>query len=129
MKSFSWPINLCLKYFMAPTQTLRPPLLLHVQSLVDSISMCTCRSENSRILEKKQSENVNCITEYPMFEAAILTHWTLLTISFVKKQENAFGNWMDFRIRIGKAFIQMIMLHCQIIWRLDNWLVRHATQY
>ena len=114
---------------MAPTQTLRPPLLLHVQSLVDSISMCTCRSENSRILEKKQSENVKCITEYPMFEAAILTHWTLLTISFVKKQENAFGNWMDFRIRIGKAFIQMIMLHCQIIWRLDNWLVRHATQY
>ena len=35
--------------------------------------MCTCCLENSRILEKKQSENVNCIIEYPMFEAATLT--------------------------------------------------------
>ena len=41
--------------------------------IMDRISMCTCCSENSRILEKRQSENVNCITEYPMFEAAILT--------------------------------------------------------
>ena len=41
--------------------------------IMDRISMCTCCSENCRILEKRQSENVNCITEYPMFEAAILT--------------------------------------------------------
>ena len=27
LKNISWPINICLKYFMAPTKTLRPPLL------------------------------------------------------------------------------------------------------
>ena len=27
-KNNSWPINICLKYFMAPTKTLRPLLLL-----------------------------------------------------------------------------------------------------
>ena len=25
LKSISWPINICLKYFMAPTKTIRPP--------------------------------------------------------------------------------------------------------
>ena len=25
LKNISWPINICLKYFMAPTKTLRPP--------------------------------------------------------------------------------------------------------
>ena len=44
---------------------------------MNRIIMCTWCSENSRILEKKQSENVNCITEYPKFEAAILTPLTL----------------------------------------------------
>ena len=39
--------------------------------------MCAYCSENSLILEKKQSENVNCITEYLMFEAAIFTPLTL----------------------------------------------------
>ena len=27
LKNISWPINICLKYFMVPTKTLRPPLL------------------------------------------------------------------------------------------------------
>ena len=45
--------------------------------IMDRISMFTCCSENFRILEKKQIENVSCITEYPMFEAAILTPLTL----------------------------------------------------
>ena len=27
LKNISWPINICLKYFMAPTKTLRPPVL------------------------------------------------------------------------------------------------------
>ena len=27
LKNVSWPINICLKYFMAPTKILRPPLL------------------------------------------------------------------------------------------------------
>ena len=27
LKSISWPINICLKYFMAPTKTLQLPLL------------------------------------------------------------------------------------------------------
>ena len=27
LKSISWPINTCLKYFMAPTKTLQLPLL------------------------------------------------------------------------------------------------------
>ena len=26
-KNISWPINICLKYFIAPTKTLRRPLL------------------------------------------------------------------------------------------------------
>ena len=25
LKNISWPINICLKYFMTPTKTLRPP--------------------------------------------------------------------------------------------------------
>ena len=34
LKNISWPINLCLKYFMTPTKTLRPPsYILNVQSL------------------------------------------------------------------------------------------------
>ena len=34
LKNISWPINICLKYFMAPTKTLRPPsYILNVQSL------------------------------------------------------------------------------------------------
>ena len=37
--------------------------------------------------------------------------------------------WMDFRIRIGKAISQIIMFHYQIIWVLDNWLVRHTSHY
>ena len=33
-KNISWPINICLKYFMAPTKTLRPPAyILNVRSL------------------------------------------------------------------------------------------------
>ena len=46
-----------------------------------------------------------------MFEAAILTTLPLDIAyhRFVKKQENALGNSMHFRIRIGKAIIQMIM--------------------
>ena len=27
LKNVSWPINICQKYFMTPTKTLRPPLL------------------------------------------------------------------------------------------------------
>ena len=27
LKNISWPINICLKYFMTPTKTLHPPLL------------------------------------------------------------------------------------------------------
>ena len=27
LKNVSWSINICLKYFMAPTKTLRPPVL------------------------------------------------------------------------------------------------------
>ena len=45
--------------------------------IMDRISMCSCCSENFRMLEKMQCENVNCITEYPMFEAATLTPLTL----------------------------------------------------
>ena len=26
LKNISWPINICLKYFIVPTKTLRPPL-------------------------------------------------------------------------------------------------------
>ena len=33
LKNISWSINKCLKYFMAPTKTLRPPLL-HTQCTV-----------------------------------------------------------------------------------------------
>ena len=34
LKNISWPINLCLKYFVTPTKTLRPPsYILDVQSL------------------------------------------------------------------------------------------------
>ena len=33
LKNISWPINICLKYFMAPTKTLRPPsYILNVRS-------------------------------------------------------------------------------------------------
>ena len=41
--------------------------------IMDRISICTCCSENSHILEKKKRVNVNCSTEHPIFEAAILT--------------------------------------------------------
>ena len=34
LKNISWPINICLKYFMAPTKTLQPPsYILNVWSL------------------------------------------------------------------------------------------------
>ena len=34
LKNVSWPINICLKYFMAPTKTLRPSSYIpNVQSL------------------------------------------------------------------------------------------------
>ena len=34
LKNISWPINICLKYFMDPTKTLRPPsYILNVRSL------------------------------------------------------------------------------------------------
>ena len=34
LKNISWPINICLKYFMTPTKTLRPPsYILNVRSL------------------------------------------------------------------------------------------------
>ena len=35
LKNISWPINRCLKYFMAPTKTLRSPCyILNVRSLI-----------------------------------------------------------------------------------------------
>ena len=35
LKNISWPINIYLKYFMAPTKTLRPPsYILNVRSLM-----------------------------------------------------------------------------------------------
>ena len=37
LKNISWPINICLKYFMAPTKTLRSPLL-HTQCTVAYIT-------------------------------------------------------------------------------------------
>ena len=34
LKNISWPINICLKYFMTPTKTFRTPsYILNVQSL------------------------------------------------------------------------------------------------
>ena len=34
LKNISWPINICLKYLMAPHKTFRPPsYILNVQSL------------------------------------------------------------------------------------------------
>ena len=34
LKNVSWPINICLKYFMTPTKTIRPPsYILNVRSL------------------------------------------------------------------------------------------------
>ena len=34
LKNISWPIKICLKYFMAPTKTLQiPSYILNVQSL------------------------------------------------------------------------------------------------
>ena len=37
LKNISWHINICLKYFMAPTKTLHPPpsYILHVRSLIN----------------------------------------------------------------------------------------------
>ena len=35
LKNISWPINMCLKYFMTPTKTLRPPsYILNVRSIL-----------------------------------------------------------------------------------------------
>ena len=35
LKNISWPINICLKYFMTPTKSLRPPsYILIVRSLI-----------------------------------------------------------------------------------------------
>ena len=35
LKNISWPINICLKYFMTPTKTLRSPsYILYVRSLI-----------------------------------------------------------------------------------------------
>ena len=36
--------------------------------------------------------------------------------------------WLRMDFRIGKAIIQIIMFYYQIIWGLDNWLVRHINQ-
>ena len=33
LKNISWPINICLKYFLAPTKTLRPPLASYMFSV------------------------------------------------------------------------------------------------
>ena len=34
LKNISWPVNICLKYFMTPTKTLRAPsFILNVRSL------------------------------------------------------------------------------------------------
>ena len=38
LKNISWPINICLKYFMTPTKTLRLPLL-HTQCMVPNLKM------------------------------------------------------------------------------------------
>ena len=39
LKNISWPINICLKYFMAPTKTLRlPSYILNVRSLSKAFS-------------------------------------------------------------------------------------------
>ena len=39
LKNISWPINICLKYFMTPAKTLRPPsYILNVWSLNKNIS-------------------------------------------------------------------------------------------
>ena len=35
-KNISWPVNICLKYFMGLTKTLRPPsYILNVRSLIN----------------------------------------------------------------------------------------------
>ena len=36
LKNISWPINICLKYLLTPTKTLRPPsYILNVRSLIE----------------------------------------------------------------------------------------------
>ena len=37
LKNISWPINICLKYFMTPTKTLRPSLL-HISCTVPNLT-------------------------------------------------------------------------------------------
>ena len=40
LKNISWPINICLKYFMASTKTLRlPSYILNVWSLILTIAV------------------------------------------------------------------------------------------
>ena len=48
LKNISWPINICLKYFMAPTKSLRhppPSYILNVRSL-------TCRTSSISLFSK-----------------------------------------------------------------------------
>ena len=40
LKNISWPINICLKYFMAPQKNLRPSYILNVQSLRINYDKC-----------------------------------------------------------------------------------------
>ena len=56
LKNISWPINVCLKYFMAPTKILRfPSYILNVRSLKNPIIKASRKEGVKRREEEKVS--------------------------------------------------------------------------
>ena len=52
LKNVSWPINICLKYFMTPTKTIRPPsYILNVRSLNSTYGKANFRA-SIKVTEK-----------------------------------------------------------------------------
>ena len=77
-KNISWPINICLKYFMASTKTLRPPsYILNVRSLKDLAR----RTASDKILHGKAYD----IPKNPKYDGYQCGLATMVYKFFVKK--------------------------------------------
>lgn len=61
--------------------------------VMDRESMCNCCKENPLAMKKIEEAAITCITQFPMFEAAMLTTLTLDIAYYQFKQEAKDRGW------------------------------------
>ena len=83
--------------------------------------MCTCCSENDKVIAKKVEQNISCITQYLVFNAALLNCLTLEIAYHQFKQEARERGW-ELQEKLSKKNRQ-VEVYGDIFFNLWLWLI------